>query len=186
MNGDGKIDRYGDRTPMGHPRTPEMQFGIPFGIQWKGLDVSVMLQGSLNSSVLLSGPACWDFPSYEQDQYGKVKAMHLNRWTETTKDIATYPRLTYGAYENNKNNNSSLFLYNANYLRLKTVEIGYSLPKNLIRFAGLQNVRFYAQGLNLLTFDSLDGVDMDPETKEGSGDWYPIQRVFNFGVEITY
>lgn len=186
LNGDGKIDSYGDRTPMGHPRTPEMQFGIPFGIQWKGLDVSVMLQGSLNSSVLLSGPACWDFPSYEQDQYGKVKAMHLNRWTETTKDIATYPRLTYGAYENNKNNNSSLFLYNANYLRLKTVEIGYSLPKNLIRFAGLQNVRFYAQGLNLLTFDSLDGVDMDPETKEGSGDWYPIQRVFNFGVEITY
>ena len=61
-----------------------------------------------------------------------------------------------------------------------------SLPKNIIRFAGLQNVRFYVQGLNLLTFDSLDDVDMDPETKEGSGDWYPIQRVYNFGVEITY
>lgn len=186
LNGDGKIDSYGDRTSMGHPRTPEMQFGIPFGIQWKGWDVSVMLQGSLNSSILLSGPACWDFPAYEQDQYGKVKAMHLNRWTEETKDVATYPRLTYGSYENNKNSNSSLFLYNANYLRLKNVEIGYSLPKNWIRFAGLQQVRFYAQGLNLLTFDSLDDVDMDPETKEGSGDWYPIQRVFNFGVEITY
>ena len=64
--------------------------------------------------------------------------------------------------------------------------MGYSLPKNIIRFAGLQNVRFYVQGLNLLTFDSLDDVDMDPETKEGSGDWYPIQRVYNVGVEITY
>ncbi|MTT23647.1 hypothetical protein GMD84_06110, partial [Parabacteroides merdae] len=101
-------------------------------------------------------------------------------------DVATYPRLTYGAYENNKNGNSSLFLYNANYIRLKNLEVGYSLPKNIIRFAGLQNVRFYVQGLNLLTFDSLDDVDMDPETKEGSGDWYPIQRVYNFGVEITY
>ena len=64
--------------------------------------------------------------------------------------------------------NSSLFLYNANYIRLKNLEVGYSLPKNIIRFAGLQNVRFYVQGLNLLTFDSLDDVDMDPETKEGS------------------
>ena len=77
-------------------------------------------------------------------------------------------------------------MYNANYIRLKNLEVGYSLPKNIIRFAGLQNVRFYVQGLNLLTFDSLDDVDMDPETKEGSGDWYPIQRVYYFGVEITY
>ena len=186
LNQDGKIDDYGDRTHMGFPRTPEIQFGIPFGIQYKGFDVSVMFQGSLNSSILLNGAAVWDFPSYEQDQYGKVKHMHLNRWTEATKDVATYPRLTYGAYENNKNGNSSLFLYNANYIRLKNLEVGYSLPKNIIRFAGLQNVRFYVQGLNLLTFDSLDDVDMDPETKEGSGDWYPIQRVYNFGVEITY
>lgn len=63
---------------------------------------------------------------------------------------------------------------------------GVFVTQNIIRFAGLQNVRFYVQGLNLLTFDSLDDVDMDPETKEGSGDWYPIQRVYNFGVEITY
>ena len=107
---------------------------IPFGIQYKGFDVSVMFQGSLNSSILLNGAAVWDFPSYEQDQYGKVKHMHLNRWTEATKDVATYPRLTYGAYENNKNGNSSLFLYNANYIRLKNLEVGYSLPKNIIRF----------------------------------------------------
>lgn len=186
LNDDGKIDDLGDRTYMGFPRTPEIQFGIPFGIQYKGFDLSAMFQGSLNSSVLLNGAAVWDFPSYEQDQYGKVKAMHLNRWTEATKDVATYPRLTYGAYENNKNANSSLFLYNANYIRLKNLEIGYSLPQSCLRKANLQNVRFYAQGLNLLTFDSLDDVDIDPETKEGSGDWYPVQRVFNFGVEITY
>ena len=71
-------------------------------------------------------------------------------------------------------------------MRLKTLEIGYTLPKHLIRFAGLQNVRFYVQGMNLLTFDGLDDVDMDPETKDGDGSWYPVQRIFNFGVDITY
>ena len=145
-----------------------------------------MLQGATNTSILLNGAAVFDFPQFEQDKIGRVKKMHLDRWTPETAATAKYPALHYGTHDNNKNGNSSLFLYNANYIRLKNLEVGYSLPKNIIRFAGLQNVRFYVQGLNLLTFDSLDDVDMDPETKEGSGDWYPIQRVYNFGVEITY
>lgn len=110
----------------------------------------------------------------------------MNRWTEETKETATYPALHYGDYKNNKNSESSLFLYDASYLRLKNVEIGYTLPKSWIRPAGLQHVRIYAQGLNLMTWDGLDEVDMDPETREGSGDWYPVQRVFNFGIDITY
>ncbi|GHT62945.1 SusC/RagA family TonB-linked outer membrane protein [Bacteroidia bacterium] len=186
LDGDGKITDLNDRTSMGYPRTPEIQFGIPFGFQYKGFDFSVMLQGSANTSLLLNGPAVWAFPSYEQDQYGKVKPMHLNRWTEATKDVATYPRLTYGRDDNNKNENSSLFLYDAKYIRLKNLEIGYSLPKKSIRFAGFQNVRIYAQGMNLLTFDSLSNVDVDPETRNGDGAWYPIQRIFNFGIDITY
>lgn len=185
LNEDGVINDD-DRRAMGNPRTPEIQFGIPLGIQYKGIDVSFLFQGAANTSLLLNGPATWDFPAYEQDQIGKVKPMHLNRWTEETKDAATYPRLTIGAYENNKNESSSLYLYNASYLRLKNVEVGYSLPKNWIRFAGFQNVRFYAQGMNLLTFDGLNDVDVDPETKKGNGAWYPIQRIFNFGVDITY
>ncbi len=186
LNGDGKIDDKGDRTYMGHPRTPEIQFGIPFGFQYKGFDFSVMLQGATNSSILLEGAAVWAFPDFYQDQIGKVKEMHMNRWTEATKDVATYPRLTYGKDDNNKNKYSSLFLYDASYLRVKNVEIGYTLPKSAIRFAGLQNVRIYIQGMNLLTFDNLDKVDIDPETKNGKGDWYPIQRIFNFGIDITY
>lgn len=186
LNGDGKITNEGDKRAMGNPRIPEIQFGIPIGFQFKGFDLSLLFQGAANCSLLLNGPATWDFPAYEQDQLGKVKAMHLNRWTEETKDFATYPRLTIGAYENNKNESSSLFLYNASYVRLKNVEFGYTLPKSVIRFAGLQNVRFYVQGMNLLTFDGLNDVDVDPETQKGNGAWYPIQRVFNFGVDITY
>lgn len=185
LNGDGVINDD-DKRAMGNPRTPEIQFGIPLGFSYKGFDFSLLFQGAASTSLLLNGPATWDFPAYEQDQLGKVKPMHLNRWTEENKDYATYPRLTIGAYENNKNESSSLYLYNASYMRLKNAEVGYSLPKNLLRFAGLQNVRIYMQGMNLLTFDGLKDVDVDPETKKGNGAWYPVQRIFNFGIDITY
>ena len=185
LNGDGKIDDEGDRGAKGNPRDPEIQFGLPISFSYKGIDLSFLFQGSTNTSLLMNESAVWDFPSYEQDQVGKVKPMHLDRWTEATKDVATYPRLTYGTNNNNKNSNSDLFLYDASYIRLKNVEIGYSLPRNAIKFAGFQGVRIYAQGLNVLTFDKLDKADLDPETR-ASGNRYPVQRVFNFGVDITY
>lgn len=186
LNGDGVIDDLHDRTYSGFPRNPEIQFGLPISLSYKGLDFTVLFQGATNASILLYGAAVYDFPSYYQDQIGKVKKWHLNRWTEATKDVAAYPRLTYGTNDNNKNQYSSLALYDASYIRVKNIEIGYSLPKNTIRFAGLQNVRLYIQGLNLLTFDKLDDLDVDPEIKEGVGDWFPVQRVVNFGIDITY
>lgn len=186
LNKDGRVEDLGDRTAMGNPRTPEIQFGIPVGLQYKNFDFSMIFQGAASTSMKLEGAAVWDFPVFGQDKFGKVKPMHMNRWTEETKETATYPALHYGDYKNNKNSESSLFLYDASYLRLKNVEIGYTLPKSWIRPAGLQHVRIYAQGLNLMTWDGLDEVDMDPETREGSGDWYPVQRVFNFGIDITY
>lgn len=186
LNKDGKINDLGDKTAMGNPRTPEIMFGLPIGFQYKGLDMSFLFQGATNASVLLNGPAVYDFPLFDSDKYGKVKKMHLNRWTPETAETATYPALHSTNNDNNKNASSSLFLYDASYVRLKNVEIGYTLPKSTIRIAGLQNVRIYIQGLNLLTFDGLDDVDVDPETGDGNGSWYPIQRVFNFGIDITY
>ncbi len=186
LNGDGKIDDLGDRTSMGNPRAPEIMFGIPLGFKFKGFDFSMLFQGAAKASVLLSGAAVWDFPLFSQDKYGKVKPMHLKRWTPETAETASYPALHFGDHSNNKNSNSSLFLYDASYLRLKTIEVGYNIPQNKLRFVGFKAARIYVQGLNLLTWDGLDDVDIDPETKEGSGDWYPIQRVINFGVDITF
>lgn len=184
QNGDGVIDNY-DRRAMGNPRIPELQFGIPVGFSWKGLDFSVLLQGSTLCSVMLSGAAVWDFPVYNVTAIGKVKPMHLNRWTPETAETATYPALHLGANSNNKNSHSSLFLYDASYIRLKNVEIGYSLPKKWVNKINVQNCRVYLQGQNLLTFDGLSDADVDPETRDGDGSWYPIQRVFNLGVSIT-
>lgn len=186
LNGDGVINDLSDRAANGYPRIPEIQFGIPLGGHYKNLDFSVMFQGATNTSVALWGAAVWDFPLYSQDKYGKVKPMHLDRWTPETAATATYPALRYGDYKNNKNENSSLFLYDASYIRLKTAEIGYSLPQAWIQKVGMQQVRFYAQGLNLITWDRLGKVDVDPEMREGEGNWYPVQRVINFGVDIAF
>jgi TonB-linked SusC/RagA family outer membrane protein len=186
LNGDGKIDDYGDRTYAGNPRTPEIHFGVPLGFQYKGIDFSVLFQGAANASVLLNGAAVWDFPQIETDKMGKVKPMHLNRWTPETAETATYPALSLMDRTVNKNPNSSLFLYDAKYVRLKNMEIGYTFPSKWVGKLGLQQIRVYAQGLNLFTWDGLDEVDIDPETRSGSGDWYPIQKVYNFGVDITF
>ena len=186
LNNDGKINELGDVTSMNYPRTPEIQFGLPVTLQYKGIDFSFLFHGSTNSSLQLNGPAVYDFPFIEQDMKGKVKNMHLNRWTPETAATATYPALHWGDNPNNKNTSSSLFLYDASYVRLKNVEIGYSLPKRSIKFAGFQNVRIYAQGMNLITFDKLRDVDVDPETGSGNGSWYPVQRIFTFGIDVTY
>ena len=80
-----------------------------------------------------------------------------------------------------------MFLYDASYLRLKNVEIGYNVSPKLLRKFHVQQARIYVQGLNLLTFDKLGDVDIDPKTKSGDGaSWYPIQKVFNFGIDITF
>ena len=173
------LDRNGviddeDRTAMGNPRSPELMFGIPFGFQYKNFDFSVLLQGATKSSILLNGAAVFDFPQFEQDKIGRVKKMHLDRWTPETAATAKYPALHYGTHDNNKNGNSSLFLYDASYLRLKNVEIGYNVSPKLLRKFHVQQARIYVQGLNLLTFDKLGDVDIDPETKSGDGaSWYP-------------
>ncbi len=185
MNGDGVVNNY-DRAAVGNPRTPEIQYGIPVGMSYKGFDFSMLWQGSALCSVQLSGPAVWDFPLYDQSRTGKVRKMHLNRWTPETAATATYPALHYGIHNNNKQQYSSLFLYDASYIRLKNIEIGYTLPKAWTSKAGIQSVRIYAQGQNLLTFDRLGDVDMDPEIKNGDGSWFPVQRVVNLGINMTF
>ena len=170
---------------MGNPRTPEIQFGVPVGMSYKGFDASFLFQGATNVSVQLTDAAAWDFPTYGQDIIGRVKDLHLGRWTPATAATATYPALHYGPYPNNKNAQNSLFFTDASYVRLKSIEIGYSIPTKVMAKIGLTKARFYVQGLNLLTWDKLDKYDVDPETNTG-GDWYPIQRVFSVGVDVTF
>lgn len=186
LNGDGQITDLGDRQAMGNPRNPEIQFGLPVTLQYKNFDFSFLLQGALKSSILLKDAAVWDFPTYDQDKLGSVRPHHLDRWTPETAETAKYPALSIGNQENNKNSNSSLFLHDAKYLRLKNVEVGYNLPKDFIRRFGLNQFRVYAQGMNMLTWSGLKDLSIDPEMGNASGYWYPVLKVFNFGVNINF
>jgi TonB-linked SusC/RagA family outer membrane protein len=185
QNGDGQITDQEDRVLMGNPRNPEIQFGIPLGASYKGFDFSVLFQGATLTSMQLTDAAAWDFPTYGQDIIGRVRPVHLNRWTPATAATADYPALHYGTYLNNKNPYSSLFLADASYIRVKTMEFGYTIPATLLKKFGFTKTRFYAQALNLFTWDKLKKWDVDPESKE-AGDWYPIQKVINVGVYITF
>ncbi|MBK5720026.1 TonB-dependent receptor [Dysgonomonas sp. Marseille-P4677] len=186
LDGDGVVTDQNDRMAMGYPRSPEIQFGLPITLQYKGFDFSVLFQGATNSTIMLKDAAVFDFPNFDQDKIGRVRPMHLDRWTPETAATAKYPALHIGTHSNNKNENSSLFMYDGSYVRLKNIELGYTLPSKIIRVAGLSNVRVYAQAQNLATWDKLGDVDVDPEIRNGGGDWYPILKVFNFGVDITF
>lgn len=187
LNKDGVITDQDDRMAMGYPRNPEIQFGLPITLQYKGFDFSVLFQGAANCNILLRDAAVYDFPNFDQDKIGRVRPMHLERWTPETAATANYPALHLGTHTNNKNGSSSLFLYDGKYIRLKNAEFGYSLPRQIIKkIGGLENVRIYTQAQNLLTWDKLSNVDVDPEMRNGSGDWYPILKVFNFGIDVTF
>lgn len=186
VNGDGKITDLGDRVADGYPSTPEIMFGAPLGFTYKNFDFTIMFQGAMNGSILLTGPAVWDFPTFSQDKIGKVKSMHLNAWTPENADNATYPALSMGTNDNNKNPNNSLFLYDRKYLRLKSMEIGYNFPLKWIRKIGFQQARCYIQGFNILTFDKLGKIDIDPETGRSDGNWYPVPRTFSAGIDLTF
>ncbi|WP_316845489.1 SusC/RagA family TonB-linked outer membrane protein [Pedobacter psychrodurus] len=176
LNNDGIINTY-DMTAIGSTK-PLFFYGVTGGFNYKGLDFSFTLNGTANRNVY------FNFINFASTGaaggYGQALENSLLRWTPATASQAEYPRLSVG---NNPNNSqvSSFWVKNGSYLRLRNVEIGYSLPGNLIKVIGFSNIRVFANGLNLLTATTLDGVD--PEVLIGN---VPNQRIFNFGVNLQF
>lgn len=172
LNGDGVINQL-DMAPIGGGR-PAVPFGATLGAHWKGFDCSVLLQGALNRQVYLSGETEYAF---QNGGFGAAFTQHLDRWTPTNPD-GTYPRLNLGANANNFAT-STFWLHDDNYLRIKNVELGYTLPIALSQKARLQGVRLFCNATNVLTFSQYDRID--PEVYNAA---YPIQRLLNFGFNI--
>lgn len=173
LNNDGKIDEN-DITAIGNTK-PQFFYGVNLGFNFKGFDFTALIQGVENRVVYLSGNSYWEFQNGGKDQ---AYEHHLNRWTPETAASATYPRLSIGTNINNQQT-SSYWFRPANYLRLKSVELGYSLPTSWIKKVKLSGFRFFVNGYNVFTATSLN--DMDPQVYNGS---YPIQRVLTAGVNI--
>ena len=172
MNGDNKIDEL-DVAYLGKQSIPEKIAGFAFGFNTNGFDVSVLFQGAFGGNVWLTGPAMWPFSG----DSGILTAIKDNHWTPENP-TAKYPRLSYASNSNN-HRVSSFWLVSSDYLRLKNVELGYSIPTKWVGKIGLRNARIFMNGINLFTWDKMKIVD--PETPNDSRN-YPQQRVFNGGI----
>lgn len=181
VNGDGVVDTYDD-VAIGNPDTPEMVYGFGTSVAYKGFDVSVFFQGAANMDFMLGGDGF--FPFTRGETQGNVTYYATNRWTpENPSQQVLFPRLSVGANPNNYQN-STWWQRNAGYLRLKTAEIGYSLPKTVLKRFKLSTFRVYVSGLNLHTFSSFKY--WDPELGNGNGAAYPLQRSFIMGANVNF
>lgn len=189
-NGDGIIDSKDDQ-PIGHGSTPRMYYGLNLYGAYKGFDVTVFFQGAAGHEVFMTG----DFMSpFIQQGLGNGSTIWLDRWhREDPSDpysewIPGYmPALRPTGFEANTSNNTWT-RKKANYLRLKTIEIGYTLPKELMQKVGIENLRVYVNSFNTATFSNRDGIMkyMDPENDNNAFRYYPQMRTFNFGVNLTF
>mgnify|MGYP002104265425 FL=1 len=172
QNKDGKIDSN-DYYPIGYTSMPQITLGLQGGITFKGFDMDIFFQGAANRTVYCGGKY---YHAFQND--GKISSIALGRWTPETAETATYPRLSS---ENNLNNYqaSSFWQKNGNFLKLRSLEIGYTLPFQLSRKINLEKVRIFANGTNLFSLDHMDGFT-DPETMSG----YPALRIISFGLSI--
>lgn len=179
INKDGKISDL-DMVPMGYPHSPEIVFGFGFSGGWKGFDLSAFFQGVARTSLFIDANATSPFIN---QQNALLKVYADNHWSEDNRNVyALWPRLSETRIQNNLQA-SNWFLRDASFLRLKSVEIGYSLPDKIIAKAFLEKCRFYVNGNNLLTFSKFKL--WDPEMG-GNGLSYPIQKVINFGLQISF
>ncbi|WP_126246374.1 SusC/RagA family TonB-linked outer membrane protein [Chitinophaga rhizosphaerae] len=170
LNGDGRINQF-DQSLI-TPEKPRVNYGLNLGFGWKGLDLSVLVQGTGNR---YSNIAIYEFANNGK---GNAFEHHLGRWTPETAASATYPRLTIGSNFNNSQA-SSYWIRNTSYLRLRNAELGYNVPERFARRFRLASARFFLNGTNLLTWSKFK--DTDPENLNGN---YPASRVMYAGINI--
>lgn len=181
INGDGKIDGN-DELPIGATTRPNLIYGFGVSAQWNGFDFNVLFQGAGKSTFFIDGYTVYPF---KEGEWGNIlkDVVESNRWIlgENEDPNAKYPRLSYGGNGNNYRA-STYWMRNGSYLRLKNLEIGYTLPKNIVNAIRLDNVRIYFMGTNLVTFSSFKL--WDPELGSSNGQAYPLSRAYTLGLTI--
>lgn len=177
---DGLIKEDDDRFIL-TDNFPHFTFGFSYGLKWKGFDFSMFWQGVGKRNVWLRGESV---EAFHNNNEGPVFDFHLDRWTPGNPG-ATYPRLTVGSESANNAAKSDFWIQNAAYLRLKNLQVGYTLPKEWVSKFFIKDLRVYFTGQNLLTLTDLKG-GWDPETSDGGGRIYPVSRVFSFGLNAKF
>lgn len=190
INNDGIISDA-DQVPIGFPTDPEIVYGFGLSAGYKGLDVSCFFQGLARESFWLNvgnkkgttHPFIDDTDLSGLGQNQLLQAYADNHWSENNRNLyALWPRLSNTVISNN-NRTSTWFMQDGSFLRLKSVEVGYSFPQKLIKKMFMSKLRIYYSGSNLLSFSKFDL--WDPEMA-GNGLGYPIQRVHNIGIQVGF
>jgi TonB-linked SusC/RagA family outer membrane protein len=185
---DGVINNY-DHVPLGLPSTPEIIYGFGFSLMYKQFDLNAFFQGLARESFFINSTAQND--TYNA-KYGTepfvnnaqlLKAYANDHWSQENQNLyALWPR--YSLYDNvNNDQQSSWWLRDGSFLRLKSLELGYTFPKKWTKHAFMDNARLYFNGLNLMTWSHFKL--WDPE-QAGQGFGYPIQKVLNVGLNLNF
>ena len=188
VNGDGIVDD-GDRVAIGATDTPSLIYGLGVSVSWRGFDLNLHFQGAGKYTFLINSGAV---NAFRDGRWGNIlQGITDNRWIssdisgtkETENPNAPYPRLSYG-YNLNNQQSSSFWLRNGRFLRLKNLDIGYTLPKPMVNTIHLESVRIYISGQNLITWSPFKLWDPELDSRQ-RGQIYPITRSFTAGIQIS-
>lgn len=180
LNNDGVINGD-DVTAIGYTNTPQYTSGVSMGFSWKGFDFSMQWNVAWKTSRLLQ--ETFRVPLGDLSERGLLLYQYNNRWTPETASTATLPRATLiGTTENYVD--SDLFLVDASYLRLKSIELGYNFTFPFLKRVGISTCRLLLSGYNLLTFTGFNYGD--PESRTSDRPRYPLNRVVNLGLKIGF
>ncbi|GAC1420445.1 MAG: TonB-dependent receptor [Flavisolibacter sp.] len=175
INGDGKIDAN-DRIRIKKSDIPTFTGGISLDVQYKGFEISALIQGAAGAVRYIST---------ESGEIGNfLQSFAANRWTDQNPE-ASGPRTFNRGNEYWVGNQNTYWLRNTDYIRLKNLEIAYNIPASILRRASIQNLRIYVNSFNLFTY-SPGFKDFDPELGTGSGQGYPLQKLVNLGISVTF
>ncbi len=196
-NGDGQITYAQDMGYVAASAYPRVQYSLNLYANWKGFDIDMLWQGATGRTVSLTG----EYSYAVTGQYGIMDNTFLtkpfyhggnsplylleNSWTPDNKD-GEFPRPTITTVSSNNAFSSTFWYRDGSYLRLKTLQFGYTLPAKISKFMGMSSFRVYLQGSNLLTFSGLKKYHIDPEQPGVNNGYYPQQKVYQLGVKITF
>lgn len=192
-NGDGKISYAQDMGYVGKSAYPKFQSSLNLNGNWKGFDFDMLWQSGLGRTVALTGvysstgsEGIMDNTAFTRLFYhggNSPKFLPENSWTPDNTD-AEFPRLSLVTVSTNNAYSSTYWYRNGNYLRLKSFQLGYTLPTKLTQSVGINRLRMYIEGSNLLTFSGLTKYNIDPEQPGVNNGYYPQQRTVSFGLNF--
>ena len=194
LNGDGKITYAQDMAYVGKSPYPKFQTSLNFNADWKGFDFDVLFQAGFGRDVALTGvytatgsQGIMDNTAFTKIFYhggNSPRFLAENSWTPEHTD-AEFPRLSLVNVSSNNAYASTFWYRPGDYLRVKSFQLGYSLPQHLVRRAGVEGFRIFVQGSNVFTFSELTKYNIDPEQPGVNNGYYPQQKTFSFGVNLT-